>query len=51
LYSKVFLERPYLLGFTIALCCEQEKVLALYNFDGSSEREWTMDSLIRYIKV
>ncbi len=29
----------------------QEKKLQLYNFDGVKEREWVLDSVIRYIKV
>eukprot|EP00727_Mastigamoeba_balamuthi_P011662 m51a1_g7118 putative intraflagellar transport protein 122 homolog isoform x2 (1281) ;mRNA; r:111972-117314 len=33
----------------IILC--QEKKLQLYNFKGSREREWILESLIRYIKV
>ncbi|KAG2430302.1 hypothetical protein HYH02_013779 [Chlamydomonas schloesseri] len=33
----------------VILC--QEKKLQLYNFDGVKEREWVLDSVIRYIKV
>jgi intraflagellar transport protein 122 len=33
----------------IILC--QEKKLQLYNFKGEKEREWVLESLIRYIKV
>ncbi|KAK9811224.1 hypothetical protein WJX72_000251 [[Myrmecia] bisecta] len=33
----------------VTLC--QEKKLQLYNFEGVKEREWVMDSVIRYIKV
>lgn len=33
----------------VILC--QEKHLQLYNFDGVMEREWVLDSVIRYIKV
>lgn len=29
----------------------QEKKLQLYNFEGVKEREWVLDSVIRYIKV
>ncbi len=29
----------------------QEKKLQLYSFDGVKEREWVLDSVIRYIKV
>ncbi|MEW5316653.1 MAG: hypothetical protein WDW38_008010 [Sanguina aurantia] len=33
----------------VILC--QEKKLQLYSFDGVKEREWVLDSVIRYIKV
>lgn len=33
----------------VILC--QEKKLQLYNFEGVKEREWVLDSVIRYIKV
>jgi intraflagellar transport protein 122 len=33
----------------IILC--QEKKLQLYNFKGEKEREWVLESVIRYIKV
>lgn len=33
----------------IILC--QEKKLQLYGFKGAKEREWVLDSVIRYIKV
>ena len=29
----------------------QERKLQLYGFDGCKEREWVLDSMIRYIKV
>ena len=29
----------------------QEKKLQLYSFEGVKEREWVLDSVIRYIKV
>ena len=29
----------------------QERKLQLYGFDGIKEREWVLDSVIRYIKV
>lgn len=33
----------------VILC--QEKKLQLYSFEGVKEREWVLDSVIRYIKV
>lgn len=33
----------------VILC--QEKKLQLYAFDSTKEREWVLDSVIRYIKV
>ena len=33
----------------VILC--QERKLQLYGFDGTKEREWVLDSVIRYIKV
>ncbi|KIZ06021.1 hypothetical protein MNEG_1945 [Monoraphidium neglectum] len=33
----------------LVLC--QDKQLQLYNFDGVKEREWSLDAVIRYIKV
>ena len=33
----------------IVLC--QEKKLQLYNFMGGKQREWVLESVIRYIKV
>ncbi len=29
----------------------QDKKLQLYGFDGVKQREWTLDAVIRYIKV
>lgn len=29
----------------------QERKLQLYSFDGTKEREWLLDSMVRYIKV
>ena len=33
----------------VILC--QERKLQLYGFDGVKEREWVLDSIIRYIKA
>lgn len=33
----------------VILC--QERKLQLYGFNGVKEREWVLDSIIRYIKV
>lgn len=33
----------------VILC--QERKLQLYSFDGVKEREWVLESVIRYIKV
>jgi hypothetical protein len=35
---------------SLLLFC-QERKLQLYSFDGVKEREWVLDSVIRYIKV
>ncbi len=36
--------------FSLCSPC-QERKLQLYGFDGVKEREWVLDSVIRYIKV
>lgn len=36
---------------TSTLMGSQEKKLQLYSFEGQKEREWVLDSVIRYIKA